>query len=174
MSTETLTVRMSGQVSATLQATVGIQSITDVFTQPMLLQLNNGAGGDALANQIYSDQRDLPAGTSYIFDLVTFNGSNDGVGNPLSMAVVKQILVMNTNGTETNTIITGGAPAGVRGWTAATTGTVTVNGTSGWMMWDQGPAGYAVPAGGGNNLWKVANPGASTVNYKILVIGATS
>ena len=170
---KTLIVSMNGQIGAALEGDIGLQHVRNTFTRPLSLSLDSGTG-DGKADQIYSDQRDLAAGASYTFDLATFNGSNDGMGSPFSMANVKVISVENTQGPESGSIVCGGAPAGARGWTAMTSGTIQVNGTSGFLAYDPGPVGYAVPSGSGNNLFKVSNPGASTVNYRILVIGASA
>src|SRR6266566_2890579 len=104
---ETLTVTMSGQISAVLGASYGQQSITSAFQQSLAFSVSTGTG-EGRANQMYSDSRDLAAGASYIFDLVTFNGSNDGVGYPLAMATVKLLSIQATSGS----LVVGGAPVG--------------------------------------------------------------
>lgn len=169
---ETLTVRMSGNIAATLQNQVGVQTVTDVFSQPITVTLDAGTG-DGKADQIYSDQRTLPAGQEYVININSMNGSNDGCGLPFSLACVKMVCLQNLNGTCSNTLVAGGSAAGVRGWTSAMSGTVTVNGTATFFMSDCGGA-YSVPSGSGNNLLKIANPGASAVEYRLLIVGATS
>ena len=178
---ETLTISMNGNVNATLGNVVGLDTIYDTVLVQLAMSLNTGTG-DSKANQMFTDQRTLAPGASIVTDLVTFSGSNDKVGNPLSMANIKFLYIYNYGtvpgqgaNNESQTLILGGSPAGARGWTSVVNGTVTLNGTSGWLLWDPGASGYAVPSGSGNNLFKITNPsGSASVQYNMLVVGATS
>src|SRR5215471_20528297 len=112
-----LTTRTNGQFSAVFRATstTGLEVVIANFSQRLTLFLDNGSAVAGFADQVYSDDRTLHAGESHTFYVATFNGASDPAGNPIDLVNVKGFSLVNTNGTETNQLICGGAPAGPHG-----------------------------------------------------------
>src|SRR5215475_12162218 len=104
---ETLDTRLTGNLAATLINTLPLSTVTDTAQLALTTVLASGVGANK-ANQIFSDQRTIVAGGSDVINVYNFNGTDDAVGSPLTMAKAKMIFVQNLDGTESNSLRMGG------------------------------------------------------------------
>jgi len=134
-------------------------------------QLATGTGAGQ-ADVMFTDQRNLGASATEDLDLV--GSLTDALGTGFSPARVK-FLFVKALATNTNNVIVGAASATQWAALLGTTGTVTLR-PGAWFAAAAGAAdatGY-VCAAGSTDLLKVANSAGSTsVNYQIVVIGAS-
>ena len=125
------------------------------------------------ADLVFSDQRQLAASTSEDLDLAGV--LLDGFGTALTFVRVKALYVAAA-AANTNDVVIGGASGNQWATLLNTTGTVTLRpGAS--MMFTAGvgdATGWAVTAGTGDLLQVENSAGGSTVDYDIVIIGASA
>src|SRR5947209_3180702 len=113
---ETLTSRIVVTPQASLQKSATLHSPScSLSMSPLVVSLASGSVAGC-ANQYYDDERTIASGGSDTVNIVTFNGTADGVGGTLNLAAVKALIVANLDGTEANKIVLGNS--GVGAWTA--------------------------------------------------------
>lgn len=135
------------------------------------VQLTNGTGVGK-ADKVFSDQRTVGISSSEDLDLV--GTLVDDLGVVFSPARIKLIYI-EALAANTNNVVVGAASATQWAALLGTTGTVTLR-PGAFVLACAGTAdatGY-VCAAGATDLLKVANSGAgTTVDYKIVLIGAS-
>lgn len=166
--TTELSVRVLANYSGTSDLVTPVAPLD--YQKKFLLASGVGAGN---ADRMFSDTRTVNASSSEDLDLV--GSLVDNFGATFSPARIKAIVVFAAIANANNVVV--GAAAGTQ-WAAllGTTGTVTLRPGALFAAF-AGPAdatGY-VCAAGATDLLKVANSGAGTsVNYDIVLIGASA
>lgn len=165
-------------LSTTIKATItAIQTLAlDLVTPKSTLQkalefvFANGTGLNQ-ANVIWSDKRTLAASANEDLDLAA--ALVDSLGQAAVFARVKAIIVKASSTNTNNVNVSRPAANGVPVFLAAGDGLPVVpNGAFIWIA--PTAAGVAVTAGTGD-LLNIANSGAgSSVEYEIIVLGASS
>lgn len=139
-----------------------------------LAELTNGTGANA-ANTIWHDQRTLTTATSENIDVYDFGGGTPSpLGTAIANAKVAVCLIQNTHAADSLTV---GGESSTAAWNspfgASDTATMTIPAGGTLLLVAPSATGYAV-ADTSNHLLKISNPGANSVTYKIVVIGATA
>lgn len=139
-----------------------------------LAELTDGTGANQ-ANTIWHDQRTLPTATAETIDVYDFGGGTPStLGTAIANAKVKLLLIQNTHASDSLTI---GGEGSAAAWNspfgASDTATMTLPAGGTLLLVAPSAAGYTV-ADVSNHLLKINNPGANSVTYKIVVIGATA
>lgn len=139
-----------------------------------LADLANGTGANAV-NTIWHDQRTLLTTVSENIDVFDFGGGTPSpLGTAISNAKVAVVLIQNTHATDALTI---GGEGSAAAWNspfgASDTAKMTIPAGGTLLLVAPSAAGYAV-ADASNHLLKIDNPGANSVIYKIVILGATA
>lgn len=139
-----------------------------------LADLANGTGANQV-NTLWHDQRTLATATAENIDMFDFGGGTPSpLGTAIANASVKVLLIQNTHATDALTI--GGEGSGAA-WNspfgASDTATVSLPAGGTLLLIAPTAAGFAV-ADTTNHLLKINNPGANSVTYKIVALGATA
>jgi len=130
------------------------------------------ATGTALdqADRLWHDTRTLTA-TSEDLDLA--GGLTDGLGETITFAKVKAVLIVNKNVTAGAILKIGGAAANqFVNWVADASDIVNVQPGGALLLWAPSLAGYGVTADTGDKL-KI-DSGAATIEYDIVIIGTSA
>ena len=137
--------------------------------QPKIVLLS-GTGPNQ-ADVLFSDQRTLAASANEDIDLV--GALNDPLGQLVSVAKLKALLIRAAAG-NTNNVIVGGAPLNaVAGIFGAVTHTAIVP-PGGVFEWAAPGDGITLTAGTAD-LFRIANSGAgSSVTYDIVAVGTSA
>lgn len=158
-------------------------ALTSTYTSPLDLttasapltvqrqfSLAEGAGLNA-ANKIWSDNRTIAAsGTD---DIDVTGVLTDPFGATITIARIKGLFIF-ANAGNTNNVVVGGGTNPITTILAGTTPTLIIRPGGVLALWGPDATGYAVTASTADNL-RVANSGAGTsVNYDIVLIGAST
>lgn len=176
---------MATSFSATLTA-----ALSWAFTNPLdqstprdaaalaltLAELTNGTGANQ-ANTIWHDRRTLASAASDTIDLYDFGGGTPSpLGTVIANAAIKFIYIKNRSATATD-VLTIGNDSTTAAWNsffnASDTNAITLRGGASLLIAAPDASGYAV-ADTTNHLLKILNSGAGSVDYDIVVIGATA
>lgn len=134
------------------------------FEVPML----SGTGLDQ-ANRLFADQRSVNTASNDDLDLA--GGLTDAFGQTLTFAKIKAILIYNTILTAGEILnVGGGGVNSFINWVGNASDTVTIGPGGLLVLANPSLAGYAVTASTGDIL-RIANAGAGTIVYKIVLIG---
>jgi hypothetical protein len=136
-----------------------------------LVSLGSGTGSGQ-ADRLWTDRRTLAASGSEDLDLAGV--LTDAFGATITFARVKGLIVKAAAANSNNVIVGGAAATQWATWAGAATHTVTVRPGGAFALFAPDATAYAVTAGTGD-LLKIANSGAgTTVDYDIVVIGASA
>lgn len=163
---------LSGSLRITLQAllsgTADIGSREQDVNYTVARPFTSGTGANQ-ADLAFTDTRTLSASATENLDLA--GGLTDALGNTLTFASVKALIIVAAAG-NTNDVVVGGAASNA--WATPfgdATDTVKVPPGGVLVLADFGATGFAVTAGTGDIL-KVANGGSGTsVSYDLLIVG---
>lgn len=163
---------LSGSLRITLQAllsgTADIGSREQDVNYTVARPFTSGTGANQ-ADLAFTDTRTLSSSATENLDLA--GGLTDALGNTLTFASVKALIVVAAAG-NTNDVVVGGA--GSNAWAAPfgdATDTVKVPPGGVLVLADFGATGFAVAAGT-SDILKVTNGGSGTsVSYDLLIVG---
>lgn len=165
----TLTTKLNFRLNTDLSNALDL--VTPKATQgySYLLELASGAGLNQ-ANVIWSDKRTVNASTTDTLDIATGGGLVDALGTAVAMARMKGLVVRNKGAQN----ITVGRPAanGVPWLAAAGDSNIVVAGGLMALFWPTA-AGIVVTAATGD-LIEIVNGAGASVDYDIVIIGASS
>jgi hypothetical protein len=139
-----------------------------------LAQQYNWANGVAIntADRVFADTRTLTASSSEDLDLAGVLA--DGMGNTLTFARVKALLIRAAAANSNNVIVGNAASNGFISWVGGAVHTVTVRPGGLMLLAAPDATAYAVTAATAD-LLHVANSGAGTsVTYDVIIIGASA
>lgn len=135
------------------------------------LTLTSGVGANQ-ADRIFHDTRPLSASANEDLDLA--GGVTDALGQTVTFARVKGIIVVAPSANVNNVVVGGAATNTFVGPFGAATHTAHVR-PGGWQAFVAPDAtGWAVTAGTGDLLRLANSAGGSAVNYDIVIIGASA
>ena len=162
-----------GLVATVLQSGDGGPGQATHSSQLAEILLANGIGFNQ-ADLAFSDLRSLAASTTEDLDLV--GGFTDGLGNTVSPAKVKGIMLINYSTTQTLQV----GKSASNGWTGLLSGTTDTmslpkaagNSLPGMLFWFS-PQATAITAGTGDKI-AITNPSGSTASYLIILIGTSA
>jgi hypothetical protein len=124
-----------------------------------------------LADRVFHDRRTLGTATSENLDLA--GSLTDPLGNTVSMAKVKGLLIQNRTATAGAYLLVGGAASNQFPFLNAVGEKCRV-GPSGMAFFWNPVDGFTVTAGTGDQL-KIDNPGAvASIDYDIFIIGTSA
>ncbi len=165
------TATLSASIVGLLTGAVDIGDVQHALTYGPTLSFGDGSGADQI-NRIFADTRTLAASANEDLDLA--GGLTDAIGQVITLARVRGLLV-RASPANTNNVIVGGAPA--NGWFTAFGGaahTVTVRPGGLLLLGARDATGYAV-TGSTGDLLRIANSSSGTaVTYDIVILGATA
>lgn len=167
----TLKSALAISASAQLTGATDLAPLSAPLSFNRAVQLANGTGVGK-ADRMFADTRTLAASATEDLDLA--GALLDPLGGSASFVRIKGLIVAAAKG-NTNNVIFGAASSNAWAALLNSTGTVTLRpGAAACFMAGVGDAGWAV-TGGTGDLLKVANSAGSTsVNYDIVVIGASA
>lgn len=139
-------------------------------------ELTSGTGLDS-ADRLFADTRAVSASANDDIDVA--GSLTDPLGQTVSFAKIKGILIANLNSTSTDIITVGGdGTQGFHTWLKTTgvssTGGVRVFPGGVFLLWNPAAAGYAVTGTTADILRITEVGGVNTVNYKIVLIGTSA
>ena len=169
---------VSAQFTASLQGAItnalAVTGMSGNGNLPYVISLALAAGTAAgQVNQAWPTAGTVTAGGSVDLDLYA-PGVTDPVGNALTFARVKLVIIVNLNTLETDTLQIGNKAA-TSGWTSLVspnTGYIPISGAGGFLILAApGATGLAVTSSSLNHLLHLAAPGANNVNYVVITFG---
>lgn len=165
----TLTAKINLRVNSELSNALDLVTPKANQAFSYVLDLLNGAGLNS-ANVVWSDRRTVAASTTDTLDIATGGGLVDALGAAVAMARMKGIIVRN-RGTQNITV---GRPAanGVPWMSAAGDNVIVAAGGVHIDFWPTA-AGIVVTAATAD-LIEVVNGAGSSVDYDIIIFGASS
>jgi len=166
----TLTTSITMNITATNAKVPVLSSPTDPLEYTKRVDLTSGTGANQ-ADLIYHGQRTLAASATEDLDLA--GGLTDQFGNTLTMARVKEVIVVTSSANTNNVNVTRPAANGVPIFLAAGDGMPVMPG--GTFRWSSPTAtGIAVTAGTGDLLTFTNSAGSTSVTYDVFIIGASA
>lgn len=160
-------------VSLNTQLTNALDLGTVQLPQSLAQQFNwpNGTAINT-ADRVFADTRTLAPSTAEDLDLAGVLA--DGMGNTLTFARVKALLIRAAGANANNVIVGNAASNGFISWVGGATHTVTVRPGGLMLLAAPDATAYAVTAATAD-LLHVANSGAGTsVTYDVVIIGASA
>ncbi len=133
------------------------------------LVLQNGTAADQ-ADQEFTDQRTLGAGATEDLDLA--GGVTNALGETVTFASVKAIMVEAANGNDGNIEVGGTAPNGFVGPFGDVTDQIVLDAGDRFVVTNKG-AGWTV-TGGTGDLLRIGNTGSAAGTYKIKIVGVAA
>jgi hypothetical protein len=156
-----------------------LSSLLDLATAQVPLNFTRAVGlanGTAAgqADRIFHDRRTLAASATEDLDLA--GSLVDPFGATITFARIKALLVAAAAGNTNNVIVGGAASNQFLTWVGAGTHTVTVRpgGLLALLAGGADATGYAVTAGTGDLLRIANSAGGTSVDYDIVLIGASA
>lgn len=167
----TLASSISLKVSADLASALDLVTPVAPLSFSEVIALATGTAADQ-ADLIFSDTRTLAASADEDLDLAA--SLSDALGNSLTFARVKAIIVTADSG-NTNDVEVGGASANqFINWVGDATDKIVVKPGGMFALVAPDATAYEVTAATGD-LLNIANSGAGTgVTYSIIIIGASA
>jgi hypothetical protein len=165
------TATLSASIVGLLSGTVDIGSVEHSLSYGPTIPFSDGTGANQI-NRIWADTRTLAASGTEDLDLA--GSLVDAIGQSITFARVKAILI-RPSAANTNNVIVGGASANqFLTWVGGATHTVTVRPGGLFAIGAPDATAYAVTAGTGD-LLRIANSSSGTsVTYDIVILGATA
>lgn len=157
-------------VNATLTKTADFESASSAIANALSIALTDGTGAGQ-ADVIFKDTRTLTASSNEDLDLA---GSLTNVyGVTVTFARIKALIVLAASGNTNNVNVSRPASNGVPLFLAASDGIpVRPGGGFAWMCSDA--TGVAVTASTGDLINFANSAGGSSVNYDVIIIGASA
>ncbi|MBX7264922.1 hypothetical protein KIF24_01875 [Micromonospora sp. Llam7] len=167
----TLTTKLAVSLAADLRSDLDLAAASVPLSWLRRVNLDDGTGAGQ-ADRVFHDRRTLAASDSEDLDLAGV--LVDALGNAVTFARVKALIVAAAAG-NTNTVVVGGADSNAWAtWAGADTDTVVVRPGGLLVVATSDATAYPVTAGTGD-LLAVANGGSGTpVTYDIVIIGASA
>lgn len=165
------TATVSASIVGLLTGAVDIGDVAHSLSYGPTIKLDTGTGANQI-DRIWADTRTLTASSSEDLDLA--GSLVDAIGQAVTFARVKAILIRPA-AANTNNVIVGGASSNqFLTWVGGATHTVTVRPGGLFALCAPDATAYAVTAGTGD-LLKIANSSSGTsVTYDIVILGATA
>lgn len=169
-----LTSRLTVSIDALYKASLDLSEVQNPMLKSYakILQTGTGAGQ---ADKFWHDRRTLAASTGEDLDL---NGAalTDPFGAALAFVRVKGLIIAAADANTNNVIVGNAASNGFVSWVGGATHTVTLRpGAVMALFAGQADAtGYAVTAGTADLLRVLNGAAGSTVDYEIIVVGASA
>jgi hypothetical protein len=168
-----LTSQLNLSVQAELSALLDLATaqVPLNFTRAVGLASGTGAGQ---ADRIFHDRRTLAASATEDLDLA--GSLVDPFGATITFARIKALLIAAAAGNTNNVIVGGAATNQFLTWVGAGTHTVVVRpgGVLALLAGGADATGYAVTAGTGDLLRIANSAGGTSVDYDIVLIGASA
>ncbi len=168
----TLKSTLAISASAQLAGSTDLATIQSPLAFQRAVNLGNGTAVGK-ADRMFADKRTLAASATEDLDLA--GALLDALGGPAAFARIKGLIIAASKD-NTNNVIFGAASSNAWATLLNSTGTVTLRpgAAACFMAGAADPTGWAVTAGTGD-LLKVANSaGGTSVDYDIVVIGASA
>lgn len=164
---------LSATIKATLSAThtsvLDLATATFPLALSQAISLTDGTGANQ-ADRIFSDTRTLTASANEDLDL---SGSLTNAYGTVTFARIKAVLVIADSANTNNVNVSRSTSNGVPLFLAATDGiAVRPGGVFLWACSDV--TGVAVTAGTGDLLNFANSAGSTSVNYSVVIIGASA
>jgi hypothetical protein len=168
-----LTSQLNLSVQAELSALLDLATAQVPLNFTRAVGLANGTGAGQ-ADRIFHDRRTLAASATEDLDLA--GTLTDPFGATITFARIKALLVAAAAGNTNNVIVGGAATNQFLTWVGAGTHTVTVRpgGVLALLAGGADATGYAVTAGTGDLLRIANSAGGTSVDYDIVLIGASA
>lgn len=155
------------KVNTKLESPTDLSTPTDELSLSEAIRLASGTGSGS-ADREFHDSRTLTTGATEDLDLA--GGLTDPLGNTLTFATIKAIVVLAASGNTTNLTLGNGTNAWVGPWGA--TGTEVVK--PGGLYVNVAPGtGWTVTASTADIL-KVANAAGASATYRIVLLGTSA
>ena len=157
-------------ISGVLTNALDLSTPDDSLSKSFRDSLATGVGLD-MADRMWHDTRTL-VGTSEEIDLAGV--LTDGLGEVLTFAKVKGIMIFNKATSAAFNLTVGGSLIGVCfiNWVSDFSDKIVIGPGGCFVLWNPSLAGYAVTAGTGDKL-KI-DSGANQVEYDIIIIGTSA
>ncbi len=163
-----VTTNLQLTVNSTLTETLDLSTPRDSLVMNLSDALATGTSANQ-ADVLWHDSRILSA-TSEDLDLAA--SLTDGLGNSVTFATVKAIIIHNTSTTTTENLSVGGAAsAQFINWVSAADDEIVIGPDGVFVLWSP-IDGYAVTATTGD-LLKI-DSGADNITYEIAIIGTSA
>lgn len=163
-----LTADLIMQITGVFAGVADFGNPTQSFGDRLALTLTNGTGAGK-ADRVFSDQRTLAASATEDLDFA--GGVTDALGNTITMAKIKAILIKAAPGNTNNVVLTRPASNGVPIFLAAGDGIALKPGAGLHLIDDNG---ITVTASSGDLLTLTNSGGTTSVIYDLIVIGASA
>lgn len=162
---------LTASIIGLLEGAVDIGTVQHAVAYSPVVSFGDGNGANQIS-RIFADTRTLAASASEDLDLAGV--LVDAIGQVITLARVRGLLIRSAPG-NTNNITVGGAAT--NGWITAfgaATHTLTIRPGGVLLLGAPDATAYAVTAGTGD-LLRIANAAAGTsVTYDIVILGATA
>jgi hypothetical protein len=171
---DTLAVDIKASLSWLFSEALDLSSVNDNGKLDYAQSLTDGVSADQ-ADVLFHDQRTVANGASDDLDLTALSQSIYGSSVTFSFAKVKGILIINLSTTASDVLRVGGAGAGSAFSTPFNSDAdaqVEVP-ADGCLLLVNKKNGWTVTSGTGDVL-RIQNPGSASINYRIVIVGATS
>ncbi|GAA2327512.1 hypothetical protein [Dactylosporangium salmoneum] len=167
----TLNTRIAVDLAAVLQNALDLGQAELPISLDVAYRWPSGTTADK-ADKLWSDHRTINASSNDDLDLA--GSLSDGLGGTITFARIKAMLVRAARGNANNVIVGGGASNQFINWVADATDKIIVRPGGLLLLVAPDATGYPVTASTGDIL-RVANSGAgSSVDYDIVLIGASA
>ena len=154
-----------------LTGVVDIGDVAHSLSYNPSVTLTDGTGANQI-NRIYADTITLAASATQDIDLA--GTLVDAIGQTVTFARVKGILIRTASANTNNVIVGGASSNGFITWVGGATHTVTVRPGGFLAIAAPDATAYAVTAGTGD-LLRVANSSSgSSVTFDLVIVGATA
>lgn len=158
-------------IAGVLSGTVDIGEVEHSLSFGPTLSFSDGSGANQIT-RIFADTRTLAASANEDLDLA--GGLTDAIGQTITLARVRAILIRAAAGNTNNVIVGGASSNGFITWVGGATHTVTLRPGGVMLLAAPDATAYAVTASTGD-LLRIANSSSGTsVTYDIVILGATA
>lgn len=158
-------------ITGVLSGAVDIGDVQHSLSFGPTLSFSDGSGANQIT-RIFADTRTLAASANEDLDLA--GGLTDAIGQTITLARVRGLLIRAAAANTNNVIVGGAGSNGFITWVGGATHTVTLRPGGVLMLAAPDATGYAVTAGTGDLLRIANSAGGSAVSYDIVILGATA
>lgn len=170
---DTLTAELSASLAWVFRDELDLSTVADMAALSYDRSLPDGTGADQ-ADKIWHATRTLGASSHDDLDLTALARTLFGASLSIGLAKVKALLVINTSTTAGEKLLVGGAAADAFAapFNGDATSVVEVGPDSALLLANK-KDGWAV-TGGSSDVLRIANPNATSVTYKIALVGTST
>lgn len=162
---------LSASIVGLLSGAVDIGDVAHSLSFTPSITFGDGSGANQIT-RIFADNRTISASSNDDLDLAGV--LVDAIGQTVALARVRGILIRAAAANVNNIVVGGASSNGFISWAGASAHTVIVRPGGLLLLAAPDATAYGVTAGTADIL-RIANSGAgSTVNYDIVILGATS